>query len=234
MAAQVSAIPTPSPAQQQAASALLMALNDYLPTVPTLAHLLCLHTGWEWEAQLGGGKKNMGRWHFVVSLAHRQAGYQTGIVDPATIADLPSVTLAECEPVSLWVSETLEKPEFSKLLGDLAYDLDVASPGVFRQLTTPLELAFYQGWPVTVEEQTPSPELVAPAKSKGKIAKKSAKSPSLPTATLTAANDITMTLTLSNGEIQTLSMEALTTTHRVCLNPPLKKPTAAAVVPDLD
>ncbi|MDH4380035.1 MAG: hypothetical protein QE263_09050 [Vampirovibrionales bacterium] len=226
----VAAMPTPSPAQQQAASALLMALNEYLLTVPALAHLLCLHTGWEWEAQLGGGKKNLGRWHWVVSLANRQAGYQTGTVDPVTIADLPSVTLAECEPVSLWVSETLEKPEFSKLLGDLAYDLDVASPGVFRQLTTPLEFAFYQGWPVTVEEQMPLSEADAPAKGKGKPTKKSAKLPSLPTATLTAANGTTVTLTLSGGEIQTFPIEALTTTCRVCLNPPLKKPTATAVV----
>ena len=224
--------PDPSPAQQQAALALLAAINEYLPTTANLTHLLCLHVGWEWETQLGGGKKNMGRWHFVVSLANRKAGYQTDTIDPALIADLPSVTLAECEPVSQWVSETLEQPEFSKLLGDLAYDLDVASPGVFRQLTTPLECAFYQGWPVTVEAMTPSIEVAAPTKGKSKAAKKSAKPSSLPTATVTAANDTTVTLTLPNGENQTLPVEALTTTHRVCLNPPLKKPTAAALTSD--
>ncbi len=221
----------PSPAQQQAASALLMALNDYLPTVPTLAHLLCLHAGWEWEAQLGGGKKNLGRWHFVISLAHRQAGYQTGAVDPATIADLPSVTLAECEPVSLWVSDTLEQPEFSKLLGDLAYDLDVASPGVFRQLTTPLELAFYQGWPVAVvaisAETTPEKTTA-----KGKSKAKAGKLAMLPTGTIASLNETSVLVTLASGESQTIPLETLTTHYRVCLNPPLKKPTAAAVVPD--
>ena len=224
--------PDSSPAQQQAALALLTAINEYLPTTANLNHLLCLHVGWEWEAQLGGGKKNTGRWHFVVSLANRKAGYQTESINPALIADFPSVTLAECEPVSQWVSERLEQPDFSKWLGDLAYDLDVASPGVFRQLTTPLECAFYQGWPVTVEDVMAPSEATTPIKGKSKASKKQAKSATLPIATLSKANESSVTLAFANGDQSTLPIEALSTTHRVCLNPPLKKPTAAAITAD--
>ncbi len=58
-----------------------------------------------------------------------------------------SISISECEAISRSLDPVLET--FS-LLSDVAYSLEVSSPGLFRPLKTTREFMFYQGEPVRI------------------------------------------------------------------------------------
>lgn len=88
------------------------------------------------------------RQHVEIALEHTGAGFHNQPLSPQSLAQLPKISLEECETASRALSDILDKlPE----LENQAYTLDVGSPGVFRRLTTLDECRFYTGWPVAAK-----------------------------------------------------------------------------------
>ncbi|MFN8614881.1 MAG: hypothetical protein U0003_03080 [Vampirovibrionales bacterium] len=164
-------------------------------------HLTGLHAAWEWEFT-GPAAKAQGRWQLVVSLAHRQAGFHSQRLSLEAVAQLPNVSLADCEPVSGWLSDWLDAcPETA----DWPYDLQVSSPGVFRRLTTLAECRFYVGWPVQVTQA--SKVQTAPV-----------------VGWIDSVSDDAVQVAFDAGEGQQILANQLLETTFLTLNPPLKKP----------
>lgn len=72
-----------------------------------------------------------------------------------------SISLSECESISRALDPVLET---HPLLVDVAYNLEVSSPGLFRPLKSARELEFYQGEPVRVTGAAPTKNLKKAAK----------------------------------------------------------------------
>jgi len=69
------------------------------------------------------------------------------------------MTLDDCEIISRAIDSSLDT---LPALGDLKYNLEVSSPGLFRALKTPREFAFYQNQPVKVQPAASSPKTPKP------------------------------------------------------------------------
>jgi ribosome maturation factor RimP len=85
------------------------------------------------------------RYFLVDAVFEKEAGYWYLRV----YADLKegSISISECEAISRSLDPVLET---FPLLADVAYSLEVSSPGLFRPLKTVREFTFYQGEPVRI------------------------------------------------------------------------------------
>lgn len=72
-----------------------------------------------------------------------------------------AISLSECEAISRQIEPAIEA---LSVFGDMAYNLEVSSPGLFRPLKTMREFEFYQGEPIRITG-------VAETKNKKKAAK---------------------------------------------------------------
>ncbi len=88
--------------------------------------------------------------HVYIAVENTACGNLTEQPTPDALRALPYISLETCADISRAIDDAVDAlPE----LAQVAYHLDVGSPGAFRQLTTAHELAFYSHWPVTL---TPS------------------------------------------------------------------------------
>lgn len=85
------------------------------------------------------------RYFLVDAVFEKEAGYWYLRV----YVDLKegSISISECEAISRSLDPVLET---FPLLADVAYNLEVSSPGLFRPLKTAREFTFYQGEPVRI------------------------------------------------------------------------------------
>jgi ribosome maturation factor RimP len=126
-----------------------------------------------------------------------------------------SISVSECETISRSLDTLIESlPQ----LADVAYFLEVSSPGLFRPIKTQREFAFYNGEPVRV---TGEPDL----KNKKKAAKTLVSDlPTLAEGILQGYEADRQALSLKNPQTGTLFEVCLNTTQSVYLNPVIRFP----------
>ncbi|MBY0404417.1 MAG: hypothetical protein K2X66_11005 [Cyanobacteria bacterium] len=158
------------------------------------------------------------------------------------------IALSDCESISRQIDSVIESYFESKPdLKDFPYSLEVSSPGLFRELRTPLEFNFYQGRPIQVSLFQRNAKLVdakigAAVATKGTDKSVGSKMKLLAKPTLVEAEEVqsgilfsfdaenkSFTLQLSESASEseaykTFSLEDIPEKVQVCLNPKIVFP----------
>jgi RimP N-terminal domain len=122
------------------------ASAQYLPLTPEQVQAVTL----AWQAILDTHLPGDVVW--LAALLEKEAGawYLRAFLETQT----KNISLDRCAELNRLLDDKLDT---LPLPANCAYHLEISSPGLFRELTTPKELAFYQGEPVRVVREGHAP-----------------------------------------------------------------------------